>query len=601
MQLAVLPRTRRLALACAVVGGEPGGRRLQRRQQRRTGPAPDVQPGPAAGKPARERGAALQARPPHPRLDRAGPGRHPGGPAGRRLHHHRRGPRSGVHPRHRAGADSRRAGGRHRARTPRPPRGSPTTLSARLGGPQAAGRRGGPRADRGLRQRAGRRGPRDARSSPPTTSRSTPPASPARSRTSRRRTDARRARPIRRAAGAAPSKGARMQQRRWYAARRLRRGDGRARRPRAAARRAERQRRAARRRAARIRDLDIDFYQARVARDPRSARDFTQLAGLYLQRARETADNARPGAGRGDRAAFARAPARPQRAPRSACSRRASWGSTGSPRRTTSAERLLRGGLHFGRRARAGGETAWSWATTTRPPGCSASLATYQATSGWRPGWRAGPSCAGSPRRRDACCAQALDDAAGATGCRASSSPGSISGWATWRFGPGTWRRRATSSTPGSRSVPGDYRLLGAWPGSRRSAARLARAPRTTASRPSPGPLDPATLGLLTTPTPRSATPPRPTSTTAPWRSRCCASRGRSTGPGASSCSTTAATCPRVLAEGGGRARTRRDIYGYDLLAWALHRSGPRRRGPGRWRRRSRSAPRTRCSTTMPA
>ena len=41
-----------------------------------------------------------------------------------------------------------------------------------------------------------------------------------------------------------------------------------------------------------MRDLDIAFYQKRVARDPRSARDFTQLAGLYLQRARETADNA---------------------------------------------------------------------------------------------------------------------------------------------------------------------------------------------------------------------------------------------------------------------------------------------------------------------
>ena len=42
---------------------------------------------------------------------------------------------------------------------------------------------------------------------------------------------------------------------------------------------------------ARIRDLDIDFYQRRVERDPRSARDYAQLAGLYLQRARETADN----------------------------------------------------------------------------------------------------------------------------------------------------------------------------------------------------------------------------------------------------------------------------------------------------------------------
>jgi tetratricopeptide (TPR) repeat protein len=41
----------------------------------------------------------------------------------------------------------------------------------------------------------------------------------------------------------------------------------------------------------RIRDLDIEFYRARVRRDPRSARDYAQLAALYLQRARETADN----------------------------------------------------------------------------------------------------------------------------------------------------------------------------------------------------------------------------------------------------------------------------------------------------------------------
>src|SRR5919107_5573753 len=41
----------------------------------------------------------------------------------------------------------------------------------------------------------------------------------------------------------------------------------------------------------RIRDLDIEFYQHRLLRDPRSARDYTQLGGLYLQRARETAAN----------------------------------------------------------------------------------------------------------------------------------------------------------------------------------------------------------------------------------------------------------------------------------------------------------------------
>jgi tetratricopeptide (TPR) repeat protein len=43
---------------------------------------------------------------------------------------------------------------------------------------------------------------------------------------------------------------------------------------------------------ARRRELNIEFYRKRTRFDTLSARDFTQLAGLYLQRARETADNA---------------------------------------------------------------------------------------------------------------------------------------------------------------------------------------------------------------------------------------------------------------------------------------------------------------------
>jgi tetratricopeptide (TPR) repeat protein len=39
-----------------------------------------------------------------------------------------------------------------------------------------------------------------------------------------------------------------------------------------------------------LRDADITFFQARLARDPRSAADMAQLAGLYLQRARESGD-----------------------------------------------------------------------------------------------------------------------------------------------------------------------------------------------------------------------------------------------------------------------------------------------------------------------
>ena len=37
-----------------------------------------------------------------------------------------------------------------------------------------------------------------------------------------------------------------------------------------------------------IRSLDIDFYERRIAEDTLSAADRSRLAGLYLQRARET-------------------------------------------------------------------------------------------------------------------------------------------------------------------------------------------------------------------------------------------------------------------------------------------------------------------------
>ncbi len=98
---------------------------------------------------------------------------------------------------------------------------------------------------------------------------------------------------------------------------------------------------------ARIRDLDIEFYQRRVGRDPRSARDYAQLAGLYLQRARETADNgdlvrAEQNARRSLRSAPAGTPTP------SECWPRASWLSIDSMRPAT----LLAigcGGLGLGR------------------------------------------------------------------------------------------------------------------------------------------------------------------------------------------------------------------------------------------------------------
>ena len=57
----------------------------------------------------------------------------------------------------------------------------------------------------------------------------------------------------------------------------------------------------------------------------------------------------------------------------------------------------------------------------------------------------------------------------------------------------------------------------------------------------------------------------------------------------------------RVLAKTRVEIRTRRDVYGYDLLAWALHKQGASARRARPCNARSRSRPRTRSSTITPA
>ena len=171
-------------LAAAACSDDNNGGRRHR--------AADVQPGPAAGQSAGERGAARQAEPPDARLDRARPGCR----AGRRRRSSTSSTDRAAWPddpayiqrdraarcipdvlvvRHEQGSvDGRSAG-------------SPADAARRrLGRPQAAGRRRRPRADwRVFGMRSGRRGARDAGSSRPTTSPTTRPTSPPRSRTSR--------------------------------------------------------------------------------------------------------------------------------------------------------------------------------------------------------------------------------------------------------------------------------------------------------------------------------------------------------------------------------------------------------------------------------
>ena len=246
----------------------------------------------------------------------------------------------------------------------------------------------------------------------------------------------------------------------------------------------------------RIRDLDIEFYRARVARDPRSARDFTQLAGLYLQRARETADNedlvraeetARHSLalrrGRNERG-LRRAGLEP---PGAAPVRR------GARRRPGSA----RGGLDLDRGAR----PAWprpssSSDATTRPDGSSACWPPIRATWASRHGWRAGPSCAGGPRRRGGSCARRATRRAGATACRASRSRGFISGSGDLALRAGQLDEAERELEAGLAILPGDYRLLGALArlhAVRHDWRRAADAGELAVSRA----LDPATLGLL--------------------------------------------------------------------------------------------------------
>ena len=324
----------------------------------------------------------------------------------------------------------------------------------------------------------------------------------------------------------------------------------------------------------RIRDLDIEFYQARVARDPRSARDFTQLAGLYLQRARETADNADLVRAEQNARHSLALRTRPERRGRSACSHRACWRSTGSPRRSRSrrllaaadstsvaARGLVGGDRHRAGPVRRGGPAVRHAGHVPGDLGIAPRLARWAELHG--------------PARGGATAAAAGDGRGG----RRHGMPREQLAWFHLRLGDLALRSGHLGEAEheleaGLAILPGDYRLLGAWPGSRPSRhqwRRAAEAGELAVSRA----LDPATLGLLSDawgalgdtakadeyyramalsvlqpagrlPPGLEPLPARPR----PRRARAC------------------------WTNVGSELETRRDIYGYDLLAWALHRSG---------------------------
>jgi tetratricopeptide (TPR) repeat protein len=323
---------------------------------------------------------------------------------------------------------------------------------------------------------------------------------------------------------------------------------------------------------AHIRDLDIEFYRARVARDPRSARDFTQLAGLYLQRARETADN-------GD---LVRAEAT---ARHSLALRRG---------RNDAAEGVLASSLvgqhRFGEALAVARGLLAADSTSVAARGLVAEtelelgryeeaarqfgmLASYQGDLGIAPRLARWAELRGRPEEAR----RLLREASEAAG-RRHGMPEEQVAWFHLRLGDlalrtghlGEARRELEA---GLRILPADHRLLGTLArlyAVRHDWHRAAETGELAVSRA----LDPATLGLL-----HDAWTALGDSSKAEEYYRAMAlSVLQQPGPYHRAWSLFLLDhdreIPRVLANVTSELRTRRDVYGYDLLAWALHKSG---------------------------
>lgn len=334
--------------------------------------------------------------------------------------------------------------------------------------------------------------------------------------------------------------------------------------------------------AAHIRDLDIEFYRARVARDPRSARDFTQLAGLYLQRARETADNEDLG----------RAEATARRSLALRVGRNdAAFGVLAS---SLLAQHRFAEALAVGRRlldadstsVPARGlvaETALELGRYDEADRLFGTLATYRGDLGVAPRLARWHELHGRPEEARRLLRQARDEAEHRHGM-----PREQVAWFHLRLGDlalraGHLDEAERELEAGLGILPGDYRLLGTlarlhadehdW---RRAADEgelaVARA------------LDPATLGLLHD----AYTALGDTATAGEYYRAMALAVLRQPGPFHRAWSLFLLDhdreIPRVLAKVEDELHTRRDIYGYDLLAWALHKSGrdAEARGPMR-------------------
>ncbi len=322
----------------------------------------------------------------------------------------------------------------------------------------------------------------------------------------------------------------------------------------------------------RIRDLDIAFYQGRVARDPLSARDFTQLANLYLQRARETADNEDL--------------VRAEEIARHSLSLRRGRNDEAFGVLASS----LLGQHRFVEALEVGQRLLTADSTSIAARGLVAEtelelgrydearrlfgmLATYRADLGVAPRLARWEELRGHPEEARRLLRQARDVAA-----RRHGMPREQIAWFQLRLGDlalraGQLDEAERELNAGRRILPDDYRLLGAT--ARLDAARhdwrgAADAGEHAVARA----LDPATLGLLHD----VYVALGDTAKANEYYRAMALAVLHQPGPYHRAWSLFLLDhdreVPRVLANVEEELTTRRDVYGYDLLAWALHKSG---------------------------
>jgi tetratricopeptide (TPR) repeat protein len=321
-----------------------------------------------------------------------------------------------------------------------------------------------------------------------------------------------------------------------------------------------------------IRSLDIAFYAKRIERDSLSARDFTQLAALYLQRARETADNqdlvraeemarhslrlrtSRNGAAFGVLASSLLAQHRFAEA-LEAAEALVEYDSSSISARGLLGETQLELGRYDDARRSLG------------------ALASYRRDLSVAPRLARWEELQGHPEAARQLLREARDDAA-----RQHGMPREQLAWFHLRLGDLALRNGHAGEAErelhdGLKISPRDYRLLG-------TMARLEAAQHRWDSAIRYGEeaigqaLDPATLGLIGdayaalgdstksreySHAMETAVLHQPGAFHRAW-SLYLLDHGRDV--------------PAVLAKVRAELETRRDIYGYDLLAWALHRSG---------------------------